>query len=157
MAARPISASSNLGLIKNQCCYDSQYVHSLLEKYPAFFFAKTWWISIKPACMRDLEPSYTCVNFFLHVNSVSWWQAIFGWGSVQCSLRIFIVRIMTGSGSYPYTENSSPVVMVFMKSGSLFMESSMSWMYGYNPETKSFRHFKPFSMGRLGNRPCDIH
>ena len=34
--------------------------------------------------------------------------------------------------------------MVFMKSGSLFVGSSMScesWVYGYDPETKSFRHF----------------
>ena len=30
------------------------------------------------------------------------------------------------SGSYPYTQDSSPVIMVFMRSGSLFMESSMS-------------------------------
>ena len=31
--------------------------------------------------------------------------------------------------------------MVFMKSGSLFVESSMSWVYGYDPETKSSRYF----------------
>jgi hypothetical protein len=31
--------------------------------------------------------------------------------------------------------------MVFMKSGSLFVESSMSWVYWYDLETKSFRHF----------------
>ena len=33
----------------------------------------------------------------------------------------------------PYSEDSSPVIMVFMKSGSLFVESSMScesWVYG---------------------------
>ena len=28
-----------------------------------------------------------------------------------------------------------------MKSESLFVESSMSWVYGYNLETKSSRHF----------------
>ena len=31
--------------------------------------------------------------------------------------------------------------MVFMKSRSLFMECSLSWVYGYYPETKPFRHF----------------
>ena len=35
----------------------------------------------------------------------------------------------------------SPVIMVIMKSGSLFVESSLSWVYGYDPKTKSFRHF----------------
>ena len=33
---------------------------------------------------------------------------------------------MTGSGSYPHTQDSSPVMMVYMKSGSLFVEFSMS-------------------------------
>ena len=36
---------------------------------------------------------------------------------------------------------SSPVIMVFMKSGSLFVEPSMSWVYRYDPETKSFHNF----------------
>ena len=36
---------------------------------------------------------------------------------------------------------SSPVIMVFMESGSLFVESSMSWVDGYDPETKTLRHF----------------
>ena len=48
---------------------------------------------------------------------------------------------MTGSWSYPYTQESSPVIMVLMKSGSLFVEKNISWMYGYDPETKSFGHF----------------
>jgi hypothetical protein len=30
--------------------------------------------------------------------------------------------------------------MVFIESGSLFVESSMSWVYGYNSETKLFHH-----------------
>ena len=33
------------------------------------------------------------------------------------------------------------VIMVFMKSQSLFVESTMSWVYEYNPETKSFCNF----------------
>ena len=33
--------------------------------------------------------------------------------------------------------DSSPVTMVFIKSGSQFAESCMSWVYGYDPETKS--------------------
>ena len=45
-----------------------------------------------------------------------------------------------GSGSY-CTTDLSPVIMVFMKSRSLFVKSSMSWVYRYNPETKSFHHF----------------
>ncbi len=45
------------------------------------------------------------------------------------------------SGSYPYTHESLPVVMVFMKSGLPFVESIMSWVYGYDPQTKSFRNF----------------
>ena len=36
---------------------------------------------------------------------------------------------------------SSPVIMVFMKLRSLFMGSSMFWVYGDDPETKSFRQF----------------
>jgi hypothetical protein len=31
-----------------------------------------------------------------------------------------------GSGSSPYTQDSSPVIIVFIKSGSLFLESSMN-------------------------------
>ena len=46
-----------------------------------------------------------------------------------------------GSGAYPYSQNSSQVIMVFMKLGSLFVESGMFCVYGYDPETKSFRHF----------------
>ena len=33
------------------------------------------------------------------------------------------------------------MIMVFMKSVSLFVEDRMSWVYGYDPETKSIRHF----------------
>ena len=33
------------------------------------------------------------------------------------------------------------MIMVFMKSESLFVESSMSWMDAYNPETKALRYF----------------
>ena len=29
----------------------------------------------------------------------------------------------------------------FLKSGSLFVESSMSWVYKYDPKTKAFHHF----------------
>ena len=36
------------------------------------------------------------------------------------------------------------MIMVFMKLGSLFVEFSMSWVYGYGPETKSFHNF-PYS------------
>ena len=42
-----------------------------------------------------------------------------------------------GFGSYPYTQVSSPVIIVFMKSGILFVESGMSWVYGYVWETES--------------------
>jgi hypothetical protein len=31
-------------------------------------------------------------EIFPPVNSVSWWQAAFEWGSVQCSCRLFIVH-----------------------------------------------------------------
>ena len=51
---------------------------------------------------------------------------------------------MTGSGSYLYNQNSSPVIIALMKSMSLFVKPSMFcefWVYGYDPETKSFRHF----------------
>ena len=48
---------------------------------------------------------------------------------------------MTGSGSYSYTQDSSPVIMVFMKSGSVFVESNMSWVHGYDLENHSFCHF----------------
>ena len=51
------------------------------------------------------------------------------------------INKMTGSGSYLYTQDSSPVIMVFMKSGSLFVKSSIPWVYGYDLETKSFHHF----------------
>ena len=44
-------------------------------------------------------------------------------------------------GSYPYTQDPSTVIMVFVKSGSLFMEPGMSWVYGYDPGTKSFWNF----------------
>ena len=46
---------------------------------------------------------------------------------------------MTGSGPYSYTQDSLAVIMVLMKIGLLFVESSIffeSWVYGYDPETK---------------------
>ena len=39
--------------------------------------------------------------------------------------KIFIDDLDLVSGFYPYTQDSSPVIMVFMKSGLLFVESSM--------------------------------
>ena len=52
---------------------------------------------------------------------------------------------MIDSGLYPYTQDSSPVIVVFMKSRSQFVESSMSsetgdksCVYGYDPETVIF-------------------
>ena len=62
-------------------------------------------------------------EFFPPVNSVYWWQATYEWGSVHCFCRIFVVRQMTGFESYPYpytyTQDSSPVIVLFVKSGSL--------------------------------------
>ena len=49
------------------------------------------------------------------------------------------------SMSYLYTQDSSTVIMVFMKSRSLFVESSMScesWVYGYDPEPVIFLTMK---------------
>ena len=94
-------------------------------------------------------------------NSITSWQAAFEWGCVYCSRRIFIVRKMTKRLEQrtwfrlfflqksrlltlliqEIAQDSSPVIMVFMKSGSLFVESSMSWVYGQDLETKFFRHF----------------
>ena len=48
---------------------------------------------------------------------------------------------MTGSRSYPNIQDSSPVIMVFMELGSLFVESSLSWVDGYDLETKMLRYF----------------
>ena len=42
------------------------------------------------------------------------------------SLRIFVVRKMTGSRSYPNIQDFSRMIVVFMKLGSLFVESRMS-------------------------------
>ena len=56
----------------------------------------------------------------------------------ESRLRVFenrILRRIFGS------QDSSLVIMLFMKSGSLFVETSMSWVYGYDPGTKSLRHF----------------
>ena len=47
---------------------------------------------------------------------------------------------ITNSMAY-LTHDLLSVIMVFMKSGLLFLESSMSWVYWYDPETKSFHHF----------------
>ena len=46
-------------------------IRGLLEKYPKIFLAKTWWISMKRACIRRLESSYAGVNFSPSVNHVS--------------------------------------------------------------------------------------
>ena len=43
-----------------------------------------------------------------------------------------IVRKMKGSGSYPYTQDSPTVIVMFVKSESLFVESSMSYHFPYN-------------------------
>ena len=51
-------------------------------------------------------------KFFPPVNSLNWWKAAFEWGSVYFCRRIFIVRKMTVSGWYPYTQDSSPVINV---------------------------------------------
>ena len=53
------------------------------------------------------------------------------------------------SGSYPYTKDSYPVIMMFIKSGSLFVKSSISsetgdesWVYENDPETVIFLTMK---------------
>jgi hypothetical protein len=67
---------------------------------------------------------------------------------------------MTGSGSYPYTQDSSSVIMVFMKSGSLFVESSLSyesWMYGYHLKpivVMKIRALNTTSLKCLGSQSC---
>ena len=33
------------------------------------------------------------------------------------------------------------LMMMFVKSGSMFLESNMSWVYGYDPESKLFHYF----------------
>ena len=43
-------------------------------KYGGFQWSTLTW--------SDLEPSYPCMNFFPPINTVSWWQAVFEWGSV---------------------------------------------------------------------------
>ena len=62
-------------------------------------------------CMREFFPC-------LSIASVDGKQHELG--SFYCCSLIFIVRKMTGSGSYPYTQDSS--VIVFMKSGSAVCE-----------------------------------
>ena len=65
-----------------------------------------------------------------------------GW-IVGC--MIFIDYWDLVSGSYPNTQDSSPVIKVFMKSGTLFVESIMScdfWVYGYDPEPVVFLAMK---------------
>ena len=55
---------------------------------------------------------------------------------------MFTVRKMTERIGYKVIPvHPGPVIMVFMKSGSLFVESSMSWVDGYDPETKLFHPF----------------
>jgi hypothetical protein len=47
----------------------------LLGKY--LFLRKPGGFQWSALALRNLEPSYACVNFFLSVNSVSWWQEPF--------------------------------------------------------------------------------
>ena len=63
-------------VIQNYQLLQIKYYY-IIKVSDLIFFAKTWWISVKSACMRWLEPSYAYVNFFPPVNSVSWWQAAF--------------------------------------------------------------------------------
>ena len=43
---------------------------------------------------------------------------------------------MTGSGSYPYTQ-----AMLYSINSDPDFINDESWVYGYDPETKLFRHF----------------
>ena len=103
---------------------------TLHQRFASIWSAPAW---------GDLETSYACVNLFPSVNNVSWWQSSF-----ESSRRIFINEWDLVSGLNPYTQDSSPLIMVFIKSGSLFLESSMycetSTRIAY-ALLQSFRHF----------------
>ena len=77
-------------------------------------------------------------EFFPSVNNVSWWQAGFEWVSVQCSRRIFIERKITERFGFVHPGHDGP-----HKQWSRLHEhyNHWSWVCGYDPETKSFRHF----------------
>ena len=116
--------------------------YEILEKYPTLFsLRKPRRFQWSALARGDLEPSYACVIFFSRpsIASVD--------GKQHLSVVVFSALVefsLQGkwrnnlvSRSYPYTQDSSAVVliMVFMKTGSLFVESSMSWGYRYDPET----------------------
>ena len=83
-------------------------------------------------------------EFFSPVNSISWRQAAFEWGGVR-SHRIFIVRKMTGSGPYPYTQDSQDIIDStnsypdFMNT---IITGDESWVYEYDPEPAIFLTMK---------------
>ena len=52
--------------------------HFLLQNPGGFQWSELAW--------GNLEPSYACMNFFPPINSISWWQAAFEWGSSVLSL-----------------------------------------------------------------------
>ena len=79
------------GTGRNVSCRRLRSTRSV-RKASDFFLQKLGGLQWNTLTLGDLEPSYACVNFFPTFNSVSWWQAAFEWGSVQCSRRIFDVR-----------------------------------------------------------------
>ena len=82
-----------------------------------FFFAKTWWISMKCTCMRQ---PWTFI----------WLELIFSCRSIA---------------SVDGKQHLSEVVFSALVSDPDFMNTIVtgdeSWVYRYNPETKSFQHF----------------
>ena len=115
-----------------------------VEKYQTFFLRKSGVFQWGTLAWGNLELSYACVNFFLPVNSISWWQAAFEWGGVWCSRQIFIVRKMNdlSSRSYLFTQdmldstNSDPDFMNTIITG------DKSLVYGFEPETVIFHRIK---------------
>ena len=94
----------------------------------------------------DFEPYYACVNFLcLSIASVDHKLHLFEWHRVQSSRRILIVRKMTKRFGFRVVPVHPGLVTSdygVCKSGSLFAESSISRVYGYDPETIFFLQWK---------------
>ena len=78
------SSHSEINHIKWELHYPNLYFVKKVSDL--IYFAKTWWISMKRACIRWPWTSTLVLNLLPPVNSVSWWQEAFEWRSIHNAL-----------------------------------------------------------------------
>ena len=101
---------------------------TLLETYPSFFYEN----------LVDFELRLNEATLNLHTHAWIFFRLSKAWVDgkkhfSECSLRIFIVRKMTGCGSYPYTQDSQDML------DSINSDPDFThWVHGYDASAKHY-------------------